>query len=416
MAKRALEGVRVLDLTQIWAGPYCCRVLSDMGAEIIKVESARRFDGSRSYGVFAQGLSNSPPWERRALFNHKNRGRFGITIDMTLEKGKELFLRLLQVSDIVVENFSARVMHNWGLDYPVLCQHKPDLIMISMPAFGMTGPERDYVGQGSNLTPLSGLVALTGYIDDVPHNVGAYTDPIAGMTGAGALLAALHYKAETGEGQYIDLAQREGAARLIGDAIMDFTMNGRVWPLAGNQHPAHAPHGCYPCRGEDRWVTIAVSSDEGWHAFCKATGHPEWMDDPRFSDAISRWHNQGPLNELISAWTADRDSRDVMELLQAAGVPSGAVHTVPDMLDDPQLTARGYIDFIDINKPEFCAFPSLGVYAKLSKTPGYTTSGRPALGEHNEYVFQSILGMSAEEFGALTAEGIIATDPTKVAP
>ncbi|MBI2887758.1 MAG: CoA transferase [Chloroflexi bacterium] len=414
MTRRALEGLRILDLTQIWAGPYCSRLLADMGAEVIKVESARRFDNTRTYGIFPKGITNPQrPWNLRALFNTRNRGKLGVTIDMTTAQGKALFIKLLKISDVVTENFSARVMASWSLDYPVLRQHKPDIIMLSMPAFGMTGPERDYVGQGSNLTPLSGLVGLTGYINDVPHNVGSYTDPIAGLTGAGAILAALHYRAETGVGQYIDLAQREGAARFIGDAIMDYTMNGRVWPLMGNRHPAWAPHGCYPCQGEDKWVAIAVTSDQEWAALCQASGHPEWREDPRFADGLSRHRHQDELDQLISAWTADRDHREVMELLQAAGLPAGAVLTGRDLFDDPQYAARGY--FPEVTHPEAGTLPTLGVYAKLAKTPGYIARGAPLLGEHNQYVFGSLLGLGEGEIQELAAAGIISADPTAVA-
>ena len=414
MARRALDGLRILDLTQIWAGPYCCRLLGDMGAEVIKVESARRTDNTRTYGQFPRGVPVTHPWNLRALFNTRNRSKLGITLDMTTEQGKALFLKLVKISDVVTENFSARVMKNWGMDYQVLRQHKPDIIMISMPAFGMTGPERDYVGQGSNLTPLSGIVGVTGYRDDVPHNVGSYTDPVAGLTGAGAVLAALHYRAETGVGQYIDLGQREGVVRLLGDAVMDYTMNGRLWPLMGNRHPAYAPCGCYPCQGdEDMWVTIAVTSDAEWEALCRAADIPEWLEDPRFADAISRYHHQDELDALLSAWTGDRDHREVMELLQAAGVPAGAVLKASEMFDDPQYVARGY--FPMVSHPEAGAFPTVGVYAKLSKTPGYIARGAPLLGEHNEYVFGSLLGLSRRDMEELLEEGVLAADPEAVA-
>ncbi len=409
MARRALEGLRVLDLTQIWAGPFCNRLLADMGAEVIKVESAKRFDNTRTYSNLPTGVPAPRPWNMRSLFNTRNRGKLGVTIDMTTDRGKQLFLKLVKVCDVVAENFSARVMKGWGMDYEVLRQHKPDIIMISMPAFGMTGPERDYVGQGSNLTPLSGMVALTGYINDVPHNVGSYTDPIAGLTGAGALLAALNYRAETGKGQYIDLAQREGAARVLGDAIMDFTMNGRVWPLMGNRHPSFAPHGCYRCKGDDMWVTIAVTNDEEWEAMCRVMGHAEWSSDPRFADALTRYQNQDQLDKLISGWTADKDHHDVMVSLQEAGVPAGAVLKANEMFDDPQYSARGF--FEEVTHPEAGAFPTLGVYAKLSKTPGHIARPAPLLGEHNEYVFGGVLGLPKEEIAQLWEEGIISNDP-----
>ncbi len=409
MKRRALEGIRVLEASLFWAGPYSTRLLADMGAEVIKVESAGRPDLARDLGELPRGVTTKQPWNLRGLFIGRNRGKLGVTIDLSKEQGKALFLKLVKISDIVVDNFSARVMHNLGLDYRALQQHKPDIITLSMPASGMTGPERDYVGQGGNISQLSGLVAITGYRGAVPHQIGPYSDPVAGLTGTGAILAALFHRSKTGKGQAIDLSQREATARFIGDAIMDYTMNGRLWPLMGNRHPSSAPHDCYRCKGQDMWVAITVSSESQWHALCLATNHPEWETDARFADPLNRHQHQDELDALLTEWTVQRNHREVMAVLQEAGVPAGAVLKVPELFEDPQYAARGY--FPQVTHPEAGTFPTLGVWAKFSKNPGYITRGGPMLGEHNEQVFRSLLGLSLREMEELLAQDIISADP-----
>lgn len=409
MAGKPLTGIRIIDCSQIWAGPFATKLMGDMGAEVIKVESARRFDNTRNYAGLPSGEPGERPYNRRALFNIRNRSKLGITLDLTTAKGVEVFKRLVATADVVVENFSTRVMPGLGLDYWSLKKVKPDIIMISLPAFGGTGPEKDYVGQGSNLTPLSGLVSVTGYPDRGPHGIGSYTDPVGGLSGVGAILAALHYHRKTGNGQYIDLAQQEASIRFIGDAVMDYTMNGRVRGPRGNQHTSMSPHGCYPCKGDDMWVAIAVGSDEEWGDFCEIARHLEWSTDPRFCDSISRYNNQDELYPLIAEWTRDKDHYEVANLLQAAGIAAGPVLQIWELLEDPHMKERGAIS--TVTHPEAGTFPMLGAFWKLGKTPGSISRPAPCLGEHNSYVYGEILGMSEHEIEELASEGVIGTVP-----
>lgn len=412
MTQGALGNIRIVDLTQIWSGVIASRILGDMGAQLLKIEAARRYDNCRNYGALPNNQPGERPYNRRALFNMRNRNKLGITLDLSTVKGKELFKRLVAISDVVMENFSARVMRNLGLDYAVLRQVKPSIVMISMPAFGMSGPEKDYIGQGTNLTPLTGLVGVTGYPDRGPHHVDSYTDHVAGVTAVGAVMAALLYRLRTGRGQYIDLSQREASIRFLGDAVLDYGMNGRVAGPRGNRHPWMAPHGCYPSKGNDAWVTIAVGTEEQWQALCRVIGHPEWVDDPRFATSLERWKHQAELGPVIAAWTRERDHYEAMRLLQDAGVPCGPVLNAKELLEDPHLKSRGFFWKTGVAEaPELGEVPIVGPLWKFSRTPGTFRSPAPRLGEHNAVVFGEILGMSAEEIAALEAEGVVGGIP-----
>ena len=414
MKKEALNGIRIVDLTQIWAGSFASRILADMGAQVIKIEATRRYDSARNYGTLPDNQPGERPYYRRAQFNLRNRNKLSITLDLKSDKGKEIFKRLVAISDAVMENFSARVMSSLGLDYPVLRQVKPDILMISMPGFGMTGPEKDYVGQGSNLSGLSGLMSLCGYSEKGPHQIGAYTDHVAAVLAPGALMAALFHHRRTGEGQYIDLAQVEASARFMGAPILDYIMNGRLSGPRGNRHPWMAPHGCYPTKGEDAWVAIAVASEDQWHALCEASGHLEWANDPLFATSSDRWEHQDELDTLIAKWTHQRDHYEVMHLLQQAGVSCGAVLTSEELVEeDPHLKARNY--FWQATAPEALELgvhPMPGKLWEFSKTPATLRSCVARnLGEHNSYVFGELLGISQDEMAVLEAEGVIGTEP-----
>lgn len=423
MSKTALEGLRIIDLSQAWAGPYATKLLGDMGAEIIKVEAARRMDSTRGlakvppgpqWGIYPNKEAGERPYNRAGYFNKYGRNKCGITLDLTSEKGKEVFKRLVKVSDVVVENFAAGVMTRLGLDYPVLRQVKPDIIMVCMPAMGMTGPEKDYVGYGVTIEQLAGLVSITGYLGDVPMKSGInYGDPIAGIAAAGYLLAALACHRRTGKGQLIDISQRETTATLIGDVIMDYSMNKRVQTPIGNRHPSMAPHGCYRCQGEDMWVTIAVGSDAEWKALCQVMGKPEMAQDARFADILSRHRNQDELDVIIGEWTKERDHYEVMQSLQKAGVMAGAVLNPQEVVEDPHLQARSFYEEVD--HPEAGTYRYAGPSWKLSKTPGGIRMPAPCLGEHNDYVYREIIGMSEEEVAELAEEGIISNIPIEEA-
>ncbi len=227
-----------------------------------------------------------------------------MTLELNTPQGIDIFKRLVKISDVVLENFSPRVMPNFGLDYPVLKEINPGIILCSMPGYGLTGPYRDYVSYGTNLDPFSGLASLMGYPGEGAHMSGnAYPDPAAALHATGAILTALFHKIRSGQGQHIDLSQAESATCLIGETVLGYALNGKIPPRLGNRHPVHAPQGCYRCKGEDQWVAIAVSSEREWEALCRVLEHPEWIKDERFADSNNRRKNQNDLDEIIEIWT-----------------------------------------------------------------------------------------------------------------
>lgn len=409
----ALKGIRVLDLGMFAAGPICGAVLADVGAEVIKVESCRRPDPLRiqARGIYPNGEPGERPWNRSGLVNERNRNKFGITLDLALPKGKEVFKRLVKISDVVLENFSRKVMSVLELDYPVLKKVNPAIIMISLASAGLTGPEKDHVSFGATLEQIGGLAYLTGYPDQISSfSSPAYPDPLAGVLGAGAVIAALRYRQRTGKGMHIDVSQREVTTCIIGETLMDYSMNRRVQKAIGNRHSSMAPHGCYPCQGEDQWVTIAIASDKEWQRFCQVMGRPELAEDKRFSDLLSRWKNQDELDRIIGEWTKEEDHYQVMRRLQEAGLAAGPVLTVKELFTDPHLREREF--FKTETHPEAGTFPYKGRPFRLSKTPLRRQMPAPCLGQHNSYIYGTLLGMTQEEIDELEGEGIIGTVPT----
>jgi len=419
MSALPLEGVRIVDLSMWFAGPMASRLLADMGAEVIKIESLRHIDpwrgpvkpDPRIRDRFPARIESDRPYNCSAGFNLQNRNKYGITLDLETHQGKDLFKKLVGISDIVLENYSPRVMANFGLDYPVLKEINPQIIMVSLPALGRTGPEKDYVAFGQTIDCMSGMAYRTGYIGEEPmlQSGLSYGDPLSGMNAAFASLAALHFRRKSRQGMHIDLSQVEALISFNADAVMDYTMNGRVQERMGNRHPSMAPHGCYRCKGEDEWVVIAIPSDAAWHRFCQVVGQPSWAEDARFSDVLSRYQHQGELDSLIEAWTLKHDHYEVMDVLQQAGIPAGPVLDAKELVEDPHLDERGLFEMV--THPEAGTHPYIGMYAKLSKTPGSIRLPAPCLGEHNQYVFRELLGLSQEEITGLEEEGIIGTDP-----
>jgi len=410
-----LEGIRVVDFTQVFAGPACTRVLADLGAEVIKIESVNRLDITRSL-IITDNDGLDHPWNRGSYFVIRNTGKKGITLDLNQPQGVDIARRLIATADIVAESFTPRVMRNFGLHYEALCEIKPDIIMLSMSGYGQQGPYMDWGAYGMGLEPASGISRLTGYRDGGPLRSGlSFTDPLSGFVAAGAVLAALHYRRRTGKGQYIDLSEQEAAIPLIGAHIMEYVMTGRLPRRMGNRSEYAAPQGCYPCRGEDSWIVISVESDDEWSALCRATGHAEWEDDERFADVLSRHRHHDEIDRLLSEWTSQHDHLEAMRLLQAAGVKAAAVLDGKEILFDPHFRARHHFDLVDQ--------PLLGkrwvqrhVIAKFSDFEAETRSHAPLLGEHNRDVLIGELGLSEEEYQALEDGHVLGTEPDMVVP
>lgn len=339
-----LEGIRVLDFTTVWAGPYGGGLLARLGAEVILVETPFKkaellssADADRSHSHW--GLRDFETYSFFCDLEKKS-----IMVNLKDPRGAGLVRELAAVSDVVIENYGGPgVMQKFGLGYEDLAGVNPRIIYCGMPAMGMTGPEKDYVAFGVSIEQLAGFVALQGYEDsDTPQKSGInYGDPIAGMTACGAIVTALIQRERTGRGQLVDLSQREAAASVIADSVMDYVMNARPPRRYGNHHPWMAPHNVYRAAGDDAWAVIACRDDGDWRRLTEAIGHPELGDDARFATVLARKHNEAELDSLIGEWVAARTPLEVQSVLQAAGVPAGRVAPVEEVPDDPHVRARG---------------------------------------------------------------------------
>ena len=405
-----LAGLRVLDLTMFWAGPHCTMLLGDMGAEIVKVESLRHFCSTRVRDIYPGGDPGDQPWERSGLFIERNRSKLGITLDLTTGEGIEVLKHLARLSDVLIENFSYGMLQRFGLDYDTLQRIHPELIVVSMPSLGNSGPERDFSSGGGAIEQLAGIASLNGYPGDPPRNSAiVYPDVIAGIHAVGAVLTALRTRRKTGKGLFIDLSHLESAIPFIADAVMDYAMNRRIQGPRGNRDPRMAPHGCFRCKGEDEWVAIAVKDNTEWRSLCELIGRPDLSTDPRFRDGPGRYQNYEALDPEIEAWTSTHDHRTAMHLLQEAGIAAGAVLSNKDLLEDPHLRERDFFQMV--SHPVAGAHPLLGLSWNLSKTPGSVRLPAPCLGQHNHHVYQEILGLPTERIEALEAQGVVGTVP-----
>ena len=387
-----LQNIRILDFSWVLAGPYATRILADFGAEVIKVQPLLP---EAEETTFSKGYYNT--W---------NRNKLGITLNLNKPQGVALAKKLAGISDAVVENFTPRVMANWGLDYDNLKKIKPDIIMLSMSAMGHTGPWRDYIGFGPTVQAFSGITYLTSYHGKPPTGLGtSYADHVAGLVAASALLGALEYRRRTGEGQYIDVSQVEAMSSLLGDVFLGYAINGKPPEPTGNSSNEAAPYGVYRCRGDDRWCAIAVLSDEDWAGFCCALGNPSWTENDKISTLPGRLENSDELNKLVEAWTMEHTAEEVMILLQREGVTAGVVQDASDLASDPQLRARDF--FIRLDHPELGKTISDATPIKLSDTPARYSRAAPVTGQDNNYVYKQLLGMSENELTKLKKQGII---------
>ncbi|MGE0544403.1 MAG: CaiB/BaiF CoA transferase family protein [Dehalococcoidia bacterium] len=392
----------------VWAGPYATRLLGDMGAEVIKVESTRFWDLLRALSGLPPDTER--PWNKSAYFNHNNRDKYAISLDLAGERGRDLLLRLVAQCDVVIENYRADVLDRFGLGYETLRAAKEDIILVSMPGHGKTGPERDFIAYGTNVEQLAGLVSLTGYPDGPPHKSGiSYGDPTAGIAAAAAVSMALIHRQRTGRGQYVELAQRENLTTLIGEEVVAYSMTGRLPERIGNRDRQHAPHGVYPCAGDDAWIAIACTTDAEYAALCRVIGRPDLAEDPRYREQRSRHTHQAGLDEPIAAWTAGRDHYAAMHELQAAGVPAGAVLTVPEVFVDPHLRARGFWE--QIAHPDAGIWDVDGVAWRLRDRPAHIRIPAPRFAEHNDYVYRHLMGLASAEIESLTEAGVIGDQP-----
>ena len=389
-----LEGVRVLDFTRVLAGPYATRILADFGAEVIKVQSKKTATGAEA--------------NDSEYFNNWNRNKKSITLDLSHRKACDIALQLISLSDVVIENFSPRVMANWGLHYEKLNAIKPDLIMVSMSAMGQTGPWKDFVAFGPTLQSLGALSYLTAYDDTLPVGPGyAYADTVVGLYGALAVLTGLENRARTGQGLFVDLSGYEAVCTLNGPLFLDLFANHRTVQPSGNRlgHIPAAPYGCYPCSGTGRWCVIAVFSDREWEELCKVMEEPDWSKEERFSTLDRRKEESEGLDELIGHWTSENEAETLAHLLQQKGICAGVVQSAEDLANDPQLLARDF--FVHLDHPVLGHTVSDGSPIRFRSHSSFSGKASPSLGEDNHDVYRKLLGMTEKEVFDYIKRGII---------
>ncbi|MGH7962800.1 MAG: CoA transferase, partial [Candidatus Binatia bacterium] len=399
-----LEGVRVVDFSWAWAGPFCTMNLAHLGAEVIKVESQARLDIARRlpFGPKDQPMTVNTS----GYFNQWAQGKKSVTLNLSTSEGCAIARKLIKESDVVLDNFAAGVMEELGLGYDELKKIKPDIIMASICGYGHTGPQKDYMAYGPTTAPLIGLSSLTGYPDGPPQEVGiSYGDPNAGINAALAICAALVVKQRTGTGQYVDISLWEAAAVLIPEGWMDYAMNQTQPPRMGNHDPWMSPHNCFRCAGEDEWVTIACGTDAEWQALCRAIGSPALGTDARFRTAADRKAHEEELEQLLSAWTGSRDKWDVTRILQGAGVAAFPSMTSEDLVKDPHLNERGF--FERLPHPEVGVRTHTGIPWRLSNSPNGVRSPGPLLGQDTEWMMRDLLGYSDQEIAKFKEEKIL---------
>jgi crotonobetainyl-CoA:carnitine CoA-transferase CaiB-like acyl-CoA transferase len=408
-----LTGIRVVECGEAYAVPHLTRLLADLGADVIKVESCVRPDVARVW-PFPDNEPGEQFWNRGGIFNEPNRNKRDLTLDLRKPAGIELFQRLIATADVFCENYTPRVMAQFGLDYSALVAVKPDLIMLSSTGFGHTGPFTNYTAWGFTLEPTAGISHFVGRPDGPPLRSGiAYVDMPAAAIGAYAVLAALRHRRRTGRGQWIDLAQYEVGAGFIAQALVAAAAGADPGGRTQNRHPAYAPQGVYPCAGEDRWVALTVEGDTDFAALCLVIGRPELSADQRFTTAERRRHNHDALETLIATWTAERTADEAADRLRGAGLPAAVCMTNRDLLLDPHLRARGFFEPAT-HAPEagdLGTRPYPGMAARLSGTPGRVRRAAPLLGQDRREIL-SELGLSEEEIAQLERDGITGDHPS----
>lgn len=401
MTTTVLEGVKVLDFTWAALGPVTCDYLAINGAVVIKAESINRPDPWRTMSPFA---GDETGIDRAGNFAMANVGKYSMGLNLKDPRGVEIAKQLVGWADVVVESFTPGSMARMGMGYSELKKIKHDIIMLSTCMYGQTGPLSSLPGFGLILTGASGISHLAGWPDRPPLPSGSYTDFVAPKFNVLAIVAALDYRRRTGKGQYLDASQFEAVLHFLTPVLLEYTVNGRELCREGNKCSHAAPHGVYPCQGENSWCAIAVFSDKEWESFCNVINRPDLIEDPSFATRLARLENEDELDLLIEAWTQDLSADEVMNTLQAVGISAGKALNGEQLDNDPQLKHRNY--YWDLDHSEIGKMSYGGLSIKMSATPYKITRSAPCLGEHTEYVCTQILKMPTDKFVELLNEGV----------
>jgi len=400
-----LTGIRVIDLTAMWAGPYAASYLADMGADVIKIESIQRPDGMR----LATTVGREPLWEWAHVFAGANPGKRDVTLNLTTEEGLTLLKRLMETADVVMESFAVRVLEQFGITWDVVHALNPRVIMVRMPSFGLDGPWRDRTGWAMTMEQVSGMAWLTGY-DDQPLVVRGVCDPVGGMNAVFALLLALGERERTGRGQLIEVPLVEGALNLAAEQVIEYSAYGTLLMRAGNRGPVAAPQGVYRCAGTDQCIALAVATDAQWQALCALVA-PEWAGAPQFATVEGRRAAHDTIDAQLEVWLAQHDRDAAVERLTAAGIPAEAVVNVHYAWRNPQLEHRRFFQVMQHPVTGATRYPGSPI-AFSAWDRHLHRSPPPTLGQHNDEILGGELGLSAEELADLRARKIIGERPS----
>lgn len=397
------KGLKIVSFCWAVVGPLTMKYFADFGATVIRMETAKRPCTLRISTPYKDGKAGL---DRSGYFNHFSANILSMALNMEHSEAPRVINKLVSQADVVMENFTPGIMEKWGLDYEALKKIKPDIIMLRQSGFGSQGPNSRQPAFGMILAAMAGIPNFIGWPDrePLPIGVSAYTDCISPRFAAAALITALDYRNKTGKGQLLDISQFETALSFIMPALLDYSVNGREPSRIGNSCEYAVPHGIYPCKGEDRWCAIAVTSDEQWINLCRVLGNPDLGTDPDYSTLLKRKAREVEVNQFVSTWTINHTPEEVMSQLQLEGVPAGVVKNAEDIYNDPQLAQRNL--FWKMKHAEMGEFTHLGQGFILSDTPAFAARPSPRLGEHTEYVCTQILGMSDVEFADLASTGV----------
>ena len=408
-----LEGLRVVEMGQLIAIPAAMKMMADMGAQVIRLESCRRLESYRTDSLFQNDVTGDF-WNKGANFYEQNRNKLGITLDLNHPTGLSLLRQLISVSDIFAENFTPRVIKNFQLEYSDLQKLNPDIIMVSSTGYGFDGPWANFGATGPATEGASGLAYSTGYKNGPPvMSEIPYTDYTGAEHTIFAIMAALIHRQTTGAGQFIDVSQTETSTATIPEFLMDYFANKRVSPRNGNEHPSLSPQGCYPCMGDDRWIVISITNDEEWTSLCIELNNVELKSDMRFSTNEGRMKHKQEIDELISQETLRWDNQELMKVLQTAGVPAGAVLDGQELLFNEHLKSRDFYEMVPHHPTTgMPPLPYAGRPWKFSTTPQVVPKAAPIMGEHNKSIFIDLLGYDESLLEEWESEGIIGYGPT----
>ncbi|WP_319456762.1 MULTISPECIES: CoA transferase [unclassified Mycobacterium] len=400
-----LAGTRIIDATAWWAGPSSSHILAALGAEVIHLESIQHPDGAR---MTAGALMDQPSWwERSAMFLATNTNKKGLTLDLSSAKGRELFFRLVEQVDVVVENFSPRVFENFGITWEALSSANPRLIMTRMPAFGVDGPWRDNVGFAQTMEQMTGMAWVTGHEYDQPRIPRGPCDPLAGMHSAFAMLVGLSRREQTGRGSFIEVSMVEAALNAAAEQVIEYTAYGTVLSRLGNRSRDAAPQGLYPCRGDEQWLAVSIASDDQWSALKTVLGQPDWADDPSLDTHEGRWRAHDLIDKQLEQWASGRESAEAAAVLSASGIPASPLHEARLSAQHPQMIARGYFEGLDHSVVGQHQVPTIPF--RFRSVDRWCRSPAPTVGEHNETILKELLGLDESTIETLTAESVIGT-------